>query len=121
VSEPIDAFGGDGAHEVRYRTEQGEQSVYVRRDLWFDRDDSRSWIVWAQHHAWDRDDPPADGDIDAASLGSIVVTHPDVMAFIDQLGELLVDPGRFRHGARFGETSVDAGDRRHTAEEHDPS
>jgi hypothetical protein len=99
----IEAFGGEGAHEVRFGTVQGEQSVYVRRDLWFDRDDARSWVVWAQHRAWEHDDTPADGDAEAASLGSIVVTHPEVMAFIDQPGELLVDPARFRHAPEFAE------------------
>jgi hypothetical protein len=81
--------------------------VWVKRDLWFDRDDDTSWIVWAQHNAWDRDEPPAEGESEATTLGSIVVTDRVVMAFIDQLGELLVDPARFRHEPRFtGDSAV---------------
>jgi hypothetical protein len=100
VSRTVESFGGDGAHEVRIQTEQGEQTVLVKRDLWFDRDDDRSWVVWAQDRPWD-DHLPAEGEV---ALGSIVVTNPAVMAFIDQLGELLADPARFRH-----EPAVDGG------------
>jgi hypothetical protein len=101
MSKAIAGFGGDGAHEVHVRTDQGEQTVWVKRDLWFDRDDDTSWVVWAQHRAWDTDQPPAEDE--ATSLGSIVVTHPAVMAFIDQLGQLLVDPARFSDEPEFAE------------------
>jgi hypothetical protein len=103
MSKSIEGFGGDGAHEVRFRTDQGEQTVWVKRDLWFDRNDGESWIVWAQHHAWEHDEPPAEDEPEAATLGSIVVTDRVVMAFIDQLGELLADPARFSDEPKFAE------------------
>jgi hypothetical protein len=103
MSRNIEGFGGDGAHAVRFGAPQGEHIVWVKRDLWFDRNDGESWVVWAQHHAWDRDDPPAEDDDEATTLGSIVVTHPAVMAFLGQLGELLADPARFQHDPEFAE------------------
>jgi hypothetical protein len=99
----IEAFGGDGAHEVRFGTDHGDQTVWVKRDLWFDRDDAQNWVVWAQERPWGADHPPAEREV---ALGSIVVTHPAVMAFIDQLGELLVNPARFRHEPRFAEEPI---------------
>ena len=101
MSRHIEAFGGDGSHEVHVNTDQGEQTVWIKRDLWFDRDDATSWVVWAQQRSWEREDPPVEGEREATTLGSIVVTHPAVMAFIDQLGELLVNPARFRHEPEF--------------------
>jgi hypothetical protein len=101
MSKHIEAFGGDGSHEVHVSTDQGEQTVWVKRDLWFDRDDDKNWIVWAQHRSWEREDPPVEGEREATTLGSIVVTHPAVMAFIDQLGALLVDPARFSDEPEF--------------------
>ena len=103
MTRAINAFGGDGAHEIHFQTVEGEQSVSLKRDLWFDRNDDQSWIVWAQHRSWNTDAPPAEDDPEAATLGAIVVTHPAVMAFIDQLGELLVNPARFRHEPEFAE------------------
>jgi hypothetical protein len=113
MGKSIGGFGGDGSHEVHVNTDQGEQTVWVKRDLWFDRNDDKSWIVWAQHRSWSDDDPPADGEGEATTLGSIVVTHPVVMAFIDQLGALLVDPGKFSDEPEFAETGsqASAGDR----------
>jgi hypothetical protein len=99
----IDGFGGDGAHEVHIMTDQGEQVVWVKRDLWFDRDDDRNWVAWVQHRDWEHDGLANEDDDEAATLGSIVVTDPAVMAFIDQLGELLIDPTRCRHEPEFGE------------------
>jgi hypothetical protein len=99
----IKGFGGDGSHEIHIRTDQGERTLWVKRDLWFDRDDDKSWIAWVQHRSWSDDDPPAEGEGEAATLGSIVVTHPAVVAFIDQLGELLIDPSRFRDEPVFAE------------------
>ena len=95
----IESFGGDGPHEVRFGTGEGEQTVWVKRDVWFDRNDGESWLVWAQVRSWAGDELPTDAEAD--SLGSIVVTHPAVMAFIDELGELLVNPARFGHEPEF--------------------
>jgi hypothetical protein len=103
TSKSILGFGGDGPHEVHIRTDQGERTLWVKRDLWFDRDDDKNWIAWVQHRSWDDDDPPTDDEGEAATLGSIVVTHPAVMAFIDQLGELLIDPQEFRDEPEFAE------------------
>jgi hypothetical protein len=103
MSNEIESFGGEGAHEVQFRTADGLDTTWVKRDLWFDRTDGQSWLVWAQVRSWAGDALPTDQD--AELLGSIVVTHPAVMAFIDQLGELLVNPTRFRHDPRFGEES----------------
>jgi hypothetical protein len=104
MSKVIEGFGGDGSHEVHVRADQREQIVWVKRDLWFDRNDDKSWIVWAQHRSWNGDDPPAEDESEATTLGSIVVTHPAVMDFIDQLGALLIDPGRFSDEPEFAET-----------------
>ena len=104
MSNEIEAFGGDGPHEVRFGTGEAAQTVWVKRDLWFDRDDADNWMVWAQVRSWAGDELPTGQE--AESLGSIVVTHPAVMAFLDQLGQLLVNPARFRHEPRFG---TDAG------------
>jgi hypothetical protein len=106
----IEGFGGDGPHQVNVRTSQGEQALWVKRDLWFDRNDGTSWLVWAQQRSWESEEPPAEDDPEAATLGAIVVTDPVVMAFIEQLGELLVDPARFRHEPRFVADSDAAGD-----------
>jgi hypothetical protein len=102
----ITGFGSVGPHEVHARTDQGEQTVWVKRDLWFDRDDDQSWIVWAQHHAWNDEDLPAEVEDEGATLGSIVVTDRVVVAFLDQLGELLVNPDRFRHEPHFAAATV---------------
>ena len=48
MTSSINAFGGDGAHEVFFQTDEGEQSIWVKRDLWFDRNDGTNWIVWSQ-------------------------------------------------------------------------
>jgi hypothetical protein len=97
----IEAFGGDGPHEVRFRTAAGTDTTWVKRDLWFDRTGGESWLVWAQERSWTGDELPTDHDPEA--LGSIVVAHPAVMAFLDQLGALLVNPARFRHEPTFAE------------------
>jgi hypothetical protein len=110
VSKGIERFGGGGAHEVLFGTEQGEQAVWVKRDLWFDRDDGTSWGVWDQQRAWDNGHPPAEDGAEGATLGSIVVTHPAVMEFIDQLGKLLVNPAMFSNDPRFVEGPAQADD-----------
>jgi hypothetical protein len=46
MSGTIEAFGGDGLHEVHVKTQDGEQVAWVKRDLWFDRNDAQNWIVW---------------------------------------------------------------------------
>ena len=104
MSGEIESFGGEGPHEVRFGTGEAAQTVWFKRDLWFDRTDGTSWLVWAQERSWAGDELPTDQD--AETIGSIVVTHPAVMAFIDQLGELLVNPARFHHEPQFG---ADAG------------
>jgi hypothetical protein len=103
VSKRIERFGGGGAHEVLFGTGQGEQTVWIKRDLWFDRDDGTNWVVWAQQRSWDNDRPPSEDDAEGSTLGSIVVTHPAVMEFIDQLGKLLVNPAGFSNDPRFVE------------------
>jgi hypothetical protein len=103
MGKSIEGFGGDGSHEVHFRTDQGEQTVWVKRDLWFDRDDDKNWVVWVQHRRWNEDSPPAEDEGEGATLGSIVVTHPAVMDFIEQLGALLVEPTSFRHEPTFAE------------------
>lgn len=107
MNRSIDAFGGDGPHEVWFASADGEQSLWVKRDLWFDRSGNQSWLVWAQTRAWGTEEPPAEDDPNT-TFGSIVVTDPTVMAFLDQLGELIVNPGRFRHEPRFGEPAKEA-------------
>ena len=101
MTSPIESFGGAGPHEVHFRADNVDQALWVKRDLWFDNADGTGWLVWVQHRSWEHDDPPTEGDAEAASLGSIVVTHPAVMAFIEQLGTLLVDPVKFKHGPTF--------------------
>ena len=101
----IDAFGGDGAHEIHFGTGEHDHTQWLTRDLWFDRDIDGKWIVWAQSKLPASQDAVDDEDSD---IGSIIVTHPAVIAFIDQLGALLVDPGKFSHEPRFDEASVDA-------------
>jgi hypothetical protein len=101
VGHSIKTFGGDGEHEVRFRTEAGQKAVWVRRDLWFDRDDSGKWVVWAQQRPRSEDGPLQEGDVEAQTLGSIVVTNPVVIEFLEQLGELLVNPVAFRHEPHF--------------------
>ena len=35
MSNEIESFGGDGPHEVRFGTGAGEQTVWVKRDVWW--------------------------------------------------------------------------------------
>jgi hypothetical protein len=93
-------------YEVHFAQDQRAPTVSITRDLWFERTDGQSWLVWAQERSSTGDDSLPDADTDIDALGSIVVTHPTVMAFLDQLGTLLVNPARFRHAARFAEDSA---------------
>jgi hypothetical protein len=102
MREVIDSYGGDGEYEVRFRTGDGTHAVWVRRDVWVDRGGEERWVVWAQERSWGNHLP----DEDEAALGSIVVTHPVAIAFLEQLGELLVDPRKFRHEPEFADTPL---------------
>lgn len=93
MSVPIEAFGGDAVMEVLFATTNGRQAIVIKRDLWFDRADTHRWLVWAQERSRDSEALPTEN----TALGAILVTHPQVMAFLDQLGALLVDPGAFQH------------------------
>ena len=95
----IESFGADGPHEVRFGTGEAAQTVWFKRDLWFDRSGGDHWLVWAQVRSWAGDELPTDQE--AESMGSIIVTDPTVMAFLDQLGTLLVNPARFGHEPHF--------------------
>lgn len=72
----------------------GEVTVVLRRDLWFDHDIDGRWLVWAQGDTVGGADGHAD---QAENLGAIVVNDPTAIAFIDMLAQLLVDPAKFGH------------------------
>jgi hypothetical protein len=101
MSESIDAFGGDGEYQVRFRTGDEPRSVWVRRDVWVDRGDGERWVVWAHQRSWDGDQPPAEHDAEGVTLGSIVVTDPVAKAFLEQLGALIANPASFGHEPEF--------------------
>jgi hypothetical protein len=87
----ISFFGGETRGFVRLANGD-EQAVDIVRDVWFDRDIDGRWLVWAQ----DRDGIPLDGT-DEGSTGAIVVRNRDVIAFLEQLGQLIVEPAAFEH------------------------
>lgn len=99
---PLDIhyFGNRGLQKIILGdgTTDGEVTVVLRRELWFDHDIDGRWLIWAQGDAV----KGANGEADeAANLGAIIITDPTAVAFIDMLGQLLVDPGSFAHEPTF--------------------
>lgn len=82
-----------------------DRPASVRRELWFDQDIDGRWLVWAGRHSAD---PRLDGEDDS---GAIVVKDPQVVAFIEMLGELIAKPDRFHHEPVFSGADGVTGDR----------
>ncbi len=91
---PIRMFGSDGPLPMSVVPDDVQQRIVVQRELWFDQDIDGRWLVVAVKHDGQRQDGHTEQDGD---VGAIVVTDPRVVAFIELLGELVVDPARFRH------------------------
>jgi hypothetical protein len=72
------------------------ESLEVMREVWFDRDIDGRWLVWAQ----ETERAASDGTNEMPA-GAIVVRNPDVSAFLEQLGRLIVDPSAFEHEPAF--------------------
>ena len=105
MTRKIDAFGGNGPHGIRYEGDTDNLTVWFTSDLWFDRDLDGKWIVWSQQ----RHPGSRDGDDDTReNMGSIIVTDPRVVTFIELLSQLLVDPARFSDELRFDTTTANA-------------
>ncbi len=75
----------------------GPITLSLSRCLYFDRDIDGGWLVWTAG--------PDDLDDEVVEMGAIVVRDPAVIAFLEQLGQLLVAPQRFAHEPRFAEGS----------------
>jgi len=85
---PIGYFGG----MFTVRIEVEGVKIHLHRDIWFDRDSDGSWTIVAMLPE-DRDKKgfyPND-----APSGGILVTDPVIQAFIDRLGQMVVDPEAF--------------------------
>ncbi len=89
----------DGNTRGQITVENGHSETWsIDRDVWFDRDIDGRWLVWAGRH----DATMSAEDIDAESdTGAIVTKDPTVIAFIDQLGELIANPAKFHHEPTF--------------------
>lgn len=95
VGQSIRFFGGNTRGQVTIEDGTSE-TVTIDRDVWFDRDIDGRWLVWAgRHHA---DGTAADG---TDEIGAIVVKDPQVVAFLDLLGQLIADPARFHDEPTF--------------------
>jgi hypothetical protein len=66
-------------------------------------------VVWAQQRSWDGG-TPAEDDAEGTTLGSIVVTDPVAIAFLEQLGALIVNPAAFQHEPVFAQDAPRSGD-----------
>ena len=105
----IRLFGQTGPHQIIVDDHGHATSLVIRRDLWFDHDVDGRWLIWAKREAQAALD--GEGDLPEA-VGAIVVRDATAIALIDQLAQLLVDPGQFRDepvfrppGARVAEST----------------
>jgi hypothetical protein len=86
-------FGQTGPHQVIIDDHGTATSLVIRRDLWFDRDVDGRWLIWAKREA----QAALNGEGDRPeAVGAIVVRDATAIALIDELAQLLVDPGQFR-------------------------
>jgi hypothetical protein len=95
MKRDISLFGGEARVLVRIG-DRREETLEVFCDVWFDRDIDGRWLVWAQNH----DKDSTDGNVDG-STGAIVVRNRDAISFIEQLGQLVVDPAAFEDEPEF--------------------
>jgi hypothetical protein len=101
LEQSIRFFGGTTQGQVTI--ENGHSETWsITRDVWFDRDIDGRWLVWAGRH----DSRPPGGGED--ETGAILVKDPQVAAFIEMLGELIANPGKFRDEPTFGVPQSDA-------------
>ena len=91
----ISFFGGTTRGRVTI-VNGDTDTIEVNRDVGFDQDIDGHWLVWAVEHNGTLADLEGDGQ-----AGAIVVRHPDVIAFLSQLGKLIAYPAAFQHEPEF--------------------
>jgi hypothetical protein len=94
----IQFFAISGVSEFTIGEGEEELSLGFRREVGFDRDVDGHWIVWTVG----RSRLGAENQ-----LGSVVVTEPTVIAFIETLATLISQPNRFTHEPLISESSSD--------------
>jgi len=97
VRRRIQSFDSQGPVHFSIVEEDAERETRVHWEPWFDRDSDGRWLVCAVNHR----DADHNAELDHADdMGSIVVRHSQVAAFIDMLALLVIDPGEFRDEPR---------------------
>ena len=100
MQSPIRMFGTSGPLPLAIVPTHASEPVQVTRELWFDQDTDGRWLVVAVNHDTARHNGFGE---QREELGSIVVTDPRVVAFIEMLADLVVEPARFEDEPRFGD------------------
>ena len=93
----VNCFGGPFQSEILFAA--SEQDIVVRRELWFDQDIDGRWVIWVSEDRGPRDIPEAESPV---GVGALIVRDPTVAAFLETLGELVLEPDHFAHEPRFG-------------------
>ena len=92
----VNCFGGPFQSEFLFVAD--EQDTVVRRELWFDQDIDGRWVIWVSENRDPQGIPEAESPVE---LGALIVQDPTVAAFLETLGELVLEPDHFAHEPRF--------------------
>ena len=105
MSSRIRAFGVNGMLPFSIVEANGRGAKTVQREVWFDQDIDGRWLVCAAKHR----KPGLDGEIDETDdVGAIVVTNAQIVAFIEMLADLVLDPAQFHDEPRIEASSFQA-------------